>query len=119
MVSIQACEIEEPFGHDRNDLDLSRFCAGIKRDTQDIYGRKRKFGRSAVVAEIRQLRAPSGSRKIKSRNSDTTICTFNSSSGSSEDGSDCDIEQGINWRKTGLSGTVGLIGTDVLECLQE
>ena len=136
-IDSMACEIEEPFGHDKNDLDLSRFCAGIRRDTQDIYGRKGKFGRSAGVAEIRQLRAPSGSRKIKSKNSDTTICTLNSSSGSSEGGSDCDIEQGINWRKTGLSDTVigtdlsdtvvkgtdlsdtVVIGTDVLECLQE
>ena len=120
-IDSMACEIEEPFGREKNDLDLSRFCAGIRRDTQDIYGRKRKFAASAGVAEPRQLRTPAGSHKVvrssKKCDSTTTTCTADSSSGS-EDGLGHDIEQGLNWRKTGLSDAV--VGTVVAsECLQE
>lgn len=33
-IDSMSCEIEEPFGYDQNDLDLTRFCKGIVRDTQ-------------------------------------------------------------------------------------
>ena len=57
-IDSMACGIEEPFGHDRNDLDLSKFCAGIRRDTQDIYGRKEKLARAARLFRTRQVRTP-------------------------------------------------------------
>ena len=44
-----SCEIEEPFGYDQNDLDLTKFCAGIIRDTQEILGRRSKLSGSAVL----------------------------------------------------------------------
>ncbi len=42
-IDSMACEIEEPFGYDRNDLDLTKFCAGIVRDTQDILERRSRM----------------------------------------------------------------------------
>ena len=33
-IDSMSCEIEEPFGYDQNDFDLTRFCKGIVRDTQ-------------------------------------------------------------------------------------
>ncbi|CAB9515162.1 UPF0187 protein YneE [Seminavis robusta] len=38
-IESMASEIENPFGYDRNDLDLDKFCQGICKDTQDILDR--------------------------------------------------------------------------------
>lgn len=38
-IESMASEIENPFGYDRNDLDLDKFCQGICSETQDILRR--------------------------------------------------------------------------------
>lgn len=38
-IESMACEIENPFGYDRNDLDLDAFCKGFCNDTQEILSR--------------------------------------------------------------------------------
>lgn len=39
-IDSMSCEIEEPFGYDQNDLDLTYFCEGIVCDTRDILDRR-------------------------------------------------------------------------------
>lgn len=38
-IESMACEIENPFGYDRNDLDLDAFVQGFYNDTQEILRR--------------------------------------------------------------------------------
>lgn len=54
-IESMASEIENPFGYDRNDLDLDKFCQGICSETQDILRRhssadaKLLFDRETIV----------------------------------------------------------------------
>lgn len=58
-----SCEIEEPFGYDKNDLNLTIFCQSIVQETWDIYYRRSKFGNSPV---LQRLKSRHGSRRERS-----------------------------------------------------
>ena len=99
-----SCEIEEPFGYDKNDLNLTMF-ANL---SQDIYYRRSKFGNSPV------LQSRHGSRRERSMqaihesdkqisfskivstiaNENQYILTRSSSRATSSSSSDHDIEMG-------------------------
>lgn len=54
-IESMASEIENPFGYDRNDLDLDKFCHGFCSDTQDVLRRHESthsvllFDRAAIA----------------------------------------------------------------------
>lgn len=48
-IESMACEIEEPFGYDQNDLDLDAFVQGFYDDTQQILHRAEFTGEDFIL----------------------------------------------------------------------
>lgn len=110
-IDFMSCEIEEPFGYDKNDLNLTMFCQSIVQETKDIYYRRSKFGNSPI---LQRLQSRHGSRRERSMqaiheadkqisfskivstiaNENQYILTRSSSRATSSSLSDHDIEMG-------------------------
>ena len=60
-IESMACEIENPFGYDRNDLDLDAYVQGFYKDTQEILRRRehddhdKLFDRKQVLIAEKQM----------------------------------------------------------------
>ena len=50
-IESMACEIENPFGYDRNDLDLDAFVQGFYNDTQEIL-RRAEFQERHLIFDL-------------------------------------------------------------------
>jgi len=79
-IDSMACEIEEPFGYDQNDLDLKKFCEGIVFDTQDIYSRRSRMTGSMVLESKKQETVMLYDTDTKPSCDLTTVEEYNSSS---------------------------------------
>lgn len=55
-IESMACEIENPFGYDRNDLDLDSYVKGIFKETHEILGRREHLDRDKVFDRRQVLR---------------------------------------------------------------
>eukprot|EP00527_Entomoneis_sp_CCMP2396_P006037 CAMPEP_0198142494 /NCGR_PEP_ID=MMETSP1443-20131203/5268_1 /TAXON_ID=186043 /ORGANISM="Entomoneis sp., Strain CCMP2396" /LENGTH=418 /DNA_ID=CAMNT_0043805513 /DNA_START=21 /DNA_END=1277 /DNA_ORIENTATION=- len=58
-IESMACEIENPFGYDRNDLDLDAYVKGFYNDTQEILGRA-EFRDHEQIFDRKKLQSMSG-----------------------------------------------------------
>ena len=67
-----ACEIENPFGYDRNSLPLDSFCQGISDDTKEILNRADSEERAQIFDRERVASlARKNLRKLETMGKDT------------------------------------------------
>lgn len=62
-IESMACEIENPFGYDRNDLDLDLFVQGFFKDTQEILSRA-EFKNNDKIFDRAKVQRMSGKFEI-------------------------------------------------------